>query len=68
MEAGQAYGHVRDMGYTFVTKSIFKNQEDMTYYENECPAHEGYKVFLRANAPVDGLMMVAFEPGVSYAQ
>jgi hypothetical protein len=66
MEAGLAQGHVKDQGYTFVTKSVFKNKDDMEFYEKECPAHEEYKVFLKKNAPVEGLMTVVFQPGVSF--
>jgi len=67
MEAGVATGHVRDMGYTFVTKSVFQSKEDMKFYEEECPGHQWYKDYLKEKAPVSGLMMVAFEPGVSFA-
>jgi hypothetical protein len=66
MQAGPAQGHVRDQGYTFVTKSVFKNKEDMEFFEKECPAHEEYKVFLKKNAPVEGVMAVFFQAGFSY--
>jgi hypothetical protein len=66
MQAGRADGHVREQGFTFVTKSVFKNKADMDYYETECAGHNEYKVFLKENAPVSGLMMVCFTPGYSY--
>jgi hypothetical protein len=37
----------------------------MKFYE-ECPEYEEYKVFLKQNAPVSGLMSLNFEPGVSF--
>jgi hypothetical protein len=67
MEAGAAKGSAKDQGYTFVTKSVFKNMEDMKFYEDECPAHNEYKVFLKENAPVSGLLSVNFEPGFSFS-
>jgi len=67
MEAGPAEGSVKDMGYTFVAKSVFKNKEDMTYYEKECAGHMEYKDFLKKNAPVESLMTVYFTPGASFA-
>jgi hypothetical protein len=66
MQAGRAQGHVKEQGYTFVTKSVFKNMDDMEFYEKSCPAHEEYKVFLKKNAPVEGLMTVFFQAGVSF--
>lgn len=67
MECGEARGHVRDQGFTFVTKSTFKSPEDMKFYEDECPAHQEYKDFLKANAPVTGLQTVIFTPSISSA-
>jgi len=67
MEAGPANGgHVKDQGYTFVTKSVFKNKEDMDFYETKCEGHQTYKTFLKENAPVGGLMAVCFTPGASF--
>lgn len=63
---GSANGHVREQGYTFVTKSVFKNMTDMKYYETECGAHGEYKAYLQENAPVEGLMTVYFTPGVTF--
>jgi hypothetical protein len=66
MQAGPANGHVKDQGFNFVTKSVFKNREDMTYYETECGGHNDYKVFLKERAPVGGIMTVYFTPGFTY--
>lgn len=67
LEAGHAYGHVRAQGYNLVLKSIFKDKADMEYYEKDCPAHNEYKKYLKANAPVEALMAVYFTPTVSVA-
>ncbi|PQE13801.1 stress responsive A B Barrel domain-containing protein [Rutstroemia sp. NJR-2017a BVV2] len=67
MEAGPASGNVREQGFTFVAKSVFKNQEDMKFYEDECEAHNEFKKFLKENAPVTGLMTCIFTPGVTFA-
>ena len=66
MEAGPANGHVKDQGYTFVTKSVFKCKEDMDYYEKECAGHQEYKDFLKKNAPAEGIQMVYFTPGHTF--
>lgn len=63
---GPANGHVREQGYTFVTKSVFKDMADMKFYEMECKAHSEYKAFLRKNAPVEGIMMVYFTANISF--
>ncbi|KAM3069354.1 hypothetical protein ACMFMG_005460 [Clarireedia jacksonii] len=67
MEAGPASGNVREQGFTFVTKSVFKNLEDMRFYEEECEAHNEFKKFLKENAPVAGLMTCIFTPKVTFA-
>lgn len=66
MEAGPAQGSVLDQGYTFVTKSVFANANDMEYYINECPGHLEYKEFLKAKCVLEGLMSVYFTPGISF--
>lgn len=66
MEAGPANGHVKDQGFNFVTKSVFKDKADMDFFEKECEGHEGYKVYLKEKAPVSGLMVCWFEAGFSY--
>lgn len=66
MQAGPANGTVKDQGFNFVAKSVFKNREDMAYYETECAAHNEFRAFLKEHAPVTGLMTVHFTPGFSY--
>ena len=66
MQAGLAFGDVAKQGYTLVAKTVFRNKEDMEYYEKECAAHQEYKDFLKQNAPVEGLMTCCFTPDVSY--
>lgn len=57
---------MKDQGYTCVTKSVFKSMEDMEYYSTKCEAHEAFKVYLKENAPVEGLMSVFFTPEASW--
>ncbi|KAL5342097.1 hypothetical protein BJX70DRAFT_395072 [Aspergillus crustosus] len=66
MEAGRAEGPVREQGYTFVTKSVFRSMEEMKFYETDCPAHNTYRAFLRSNATVEGLLTVHFTAGASF--
>lgn len=66
MQAGAAEGSVKEQGFNFVAKSVFKNREDMKYYETECAGHNNFKTFLKVNAPVAGMIMVCFTPGYSY--
>lgn len=68
MQAGAANGNVKDQGFNFVTKSVFKNKDDMKYYETECAGHNEYKLFLKEKAPVAGLMTLYFTPGYSYTK
>ncbi|KAL4956606.1 hypothetical protein BDW69DRAFT_181385 [Aspergillus filifer] len=66
MQAGRAEGSVREQGYTFVTKSVFKSMDDMRYYEKDCPAHNEYREFLKKNAPAEGLQTVYFTAEASF--
>lgn len=66
MAAGPAQGHVKEQGYTFVARSVFKNKEDMEYYDKECEAHLAFKMFLKEHAPPEGLMACYFTPSVSW--
>ncbi|KAL4968161.1 Dabb family protein [Aspergillus stella-maris] len=66
MQAGRAEGSVREQGYNFVTKSVFRSMDDMRYYENDCPAHNEYRVFLKKNAPATGLQTVYFTAEASF--
>ncbi|CAG8979904.1 hypothetical protein HYALB_00011268 [Hymenoscyphus albidus] len=69
MEAGPANGHVRDQGFNFVAKNVFKDKADMEFFEVECEGHKGFRAYLKAKAPVveGGLMVCWFESGFSYA-
>ncbi|KAG9248600.1 stress responsive A/B barrel domain-containing protein [Calycina marina] len=67
MEAGPINGgQVKDRGFTFLMKSVFKSQEDMEFYMTKCEGHEAYKVYLKENAPVTALQAVTFTPGASF--
>lgn len=66
MQAGPAYGSMREQGYTFVAKSVFQTQEDMEHYETECEAHQEYKDFLKENVVLEGLQTVIFTPSLSF--
>lgn len=66
MEAGIVSGSAREQGFTFVTKAVFKNMDDMAYYETECKGHLEYKAFLKSNAVVEGLISSYYTPGFSY--
>lgn len=67
MQAGAAQGAALAQGYNFVTKSVFKNADDMKFYEDECEGHQAYKVFLKEKAPVEGIIPCAFVAGVSWS-
>jgi len=66
MQAGRVSGSVLEQGFTIVAKSIFATEEDMEFYETQCLGHLEYKKFLKANAPVEGLMSVIFTPEVGF--
>lgn len=66
MQAGRASGSIREQGFTIVAKSVFATKDDMTFYETECPGHLEYKKFLKANAPVEGLMSAIFTAEVGF--
>jgi hypothetical protein len=68
MEAGPIVGPARERGFTFVAKSVFKTQDDMDFYSNECPAHKAYQAFLQEKAPVEDLTTVCFSPEISFTQ
>ena len=67
MQAGPSQGAVLAQGYNFVTKSVFSNADDMKFYEVECEGHQAYKVFLKENAPVEGILACCFVAGVSWS-
>lgn len=43
VQAGKAFPDQRAQGYTLAIVSIFKNKEDMTYYDEQCEAHASLK-------------------------
>ncbi|RDW80108.1 hypothetical protein BP6252_04746 [Coleophoma cylindrospora] len=63
LEAGVAEDDPRSQGFTIVAKSVFKNMDDMKYYDTECAAHEKLKVGNKALG-VEGLMTVFYSPSV----
>ena len=59
MQAGAANGNVKDQGFNFVAKSVFKNKEDMAYYETECTGHYEFKTFLKENGSTETLILMS---------
>ena len=43
VKARIAFSDPRSQGYTVVTETRFASQEDMKYYDEECPAHKQLK-------------------------
>ncbi|KAI9741167.1 MAG: hypothetical protein M1834_002880 [Cirrosporium novae-zelandiae] len=41
--AGKTFDDARNKGYTLVAKTVFKDLEDMKYYDVECEAHTKLK-------------------------
>jgi hypothetical protein len=66
MQAGPAKGSMREQGFTFVAKAVFKTEADMKHYETECEAHQEYKDFLKANVILEGLATTIFTPSLSF--
>lgn len=66
MECGLAGEDARNQGFTFVVKTIVKDQADMDFYESGCEAHEAYRKYLKENGVVgDGYVTVCYAPAVS---
>ena len=61
LEAGPAEHDARSQGYTFVTKTVFKNKEDFDYYDTQCEAHKELKTKAKS-LDIQGVMMVYFTP------
>ena len=60
VQAGKAFPDQRAQGYTLAIVSIFKNKEDMTYYDEQCEAHAALKKV--AGGVMDGRpLMVYYE-------
>lgn len=55
----------RTQGYTFISKTVFKNMEDHMFYDGECEAHNALKVKVKSALKVDGVLTVFYEPGAS---
>lgn len=51
--------------FNFVGKSVFKNLEDMRYYENECVAHKTLKAKAASELELEGIMTVYYAPTFS---
>jgi hypothetical protein len=62
VRAGPTKADTRSQGYTFSAISVFDSVEDMTYYDNECKAHQELRAFARSVS--QGAMVVYFEDAV----
>ncbi|KAI1383803.1 stress responsive A/B barrel domain protein [Hypoxylon trugodes] len=58
--AGRALPDERSRGYTLVGKTIFRNLDDMKYYDKECEAHKRFKAHA-APRRVGDVLTVYFE-------
>lgn len=54
---------MRDEGYTLVAKNVFKNAEDMKYFDEDDPEHNELKKFIHGKAT--GMTNCVFTPEVS---
>lgn len=61
--AGPTFEDVRSQGFNFTAISVFKNKEDMVYYDEGCDAHAALKAF--AKNVIQGIMMVYLEDGTT---
>ncbi|OBT54464.1 hypothetical protein VE04_03788 [Pseudogymnoascus sp. 24MN13] len=59
IQAGKTFPDQRAQGFTLVASTVFKNKEDMLFYDNECAGHADLKKV--AMAVHQGIMMVYFE-------
>ncbi|KFY84081.1 hypothetical protein V500_09636 [Pseudogymnoascus sp. VKM F-4518 (FW-2643)] len=59
IQAGKAFPDQRAQGFTLAVATVFKNKEDMVFYDTECTGHMGIKEV--AKAVHEGVMMVYFE-------
>lgn len=59
VQAGKAFPDQRSQGFTLAATTVFKNKEDMAYYDTACAGHASLKVV--ANAVHEGIMMVYYE-------
>jgi len=68
MEAGPTYDDARNRGFTFVSKTVFKNRDDHDFYDKDCPAHKKFKQMMSdrgINTLEQGLMTVFYTPAVT---
>jgi len=68
LEAGPTYDDARNQGFTFVSKTVFKNREDHDFYDKDCPAHKKFKQMMSdkgINTLQQGLMTVFYTPAVT---
>ncbi|OBT68463.1 hypothetical protein VE03_02924 [Pseudogymnoascus sp. 23342-1-I1] len=59
IQAGKTFPDQRAQGYTLAVSTVFKNKEDMLFYDTECTGHASLKKV--AMAVHEGVMMVYFE-------
>jgi hypothetical protein len=65
LEAGPAHDDPRAQGFTFVSKTIFKDMVDHDYYDKHCGAHKILKEnVVSTGVKVDGLMTIFYQPTV----
>lgn len=64
MEAGPLEPDARSNGYTFVSKTVFKNREDFDFYDNECEAHKELKTRAKKLGVEGPPQMIFFTPTV----
>jgi len=72
LESGPSHEDARNQGYSYVSKTVFKNREDHDFYDKDCPAHQRFKQSLASrgiNVLEQGIMTVFYTPVVtSYIQ
>jgi len=64
LAAGPAYEDARSQGYTIVSKTEFKDLDDMKFYDDVCEAHQTLKKEVKGSLTVEGIMTVYFTPEV----
>jgi len=68
LEAGPADEDARSKGYTYVSKTVFKDMEDYDFYDKDCEAHKKLKRYMvesKVNVLEQGVLTVRFTPAVS---
>ncbi|ELR04538.1 hypothetical protein VC83_02296 [Pseudogymnoascus destructans] len=59
IQAGKTFPDQRAQGFTLAVSTVFRNKEDMLFYDNECTGHADLKKV--AMAVHEGIIMVYFE-------